>query len=89
MSLKRNGIKRLNRAMVKSSPVVRFYLRDAYGRFTSNKVVFMPLSVYRYPCEFLSGKMITLNHRGYIFKVHADNPVKFNSINWQTFKAVK
>lgn len=87
------GLKRLNRALDKERSVVRFYVRDSKGRFTSTKVSYMPHYLMRdslcHKWKWMEGEMLYLNHRGFIVPIKQKFPICFNQINWQSFKRAK
>lgn len=82
---KSRGRKRILRA-INNRGIVRFYSRDAKGRFASFKFVLIP---YHITDTFIHGKVTTINHRGIIVTIRDDKDIPINAINWQTVKRVR
>ena len=67
--------------------IVRFYVRDAGGRFSSTKITFMPKNIQN-DINLLGGEMLFANFRGFIVNVKKPQLLNLSSINFQTVKVV-
>lgn len=65
--------------------IVRFYVRDAGGCFSSTKITFMPSEVGQ---VLVGGDLLFANFRGFILNIKKPQNIRLNSINFQTVKVV-
>jgi hypothetical protein len=79
------GLRKLSNASARTDSVVRFYVRDAAGRFTSNKITFMPKRVWD---TGLAGELLFSNFRGFILSIKKPYVLVLDKINFQTVKVV-